>query len=619
MFRYLIAVGDFTQESHRSELNTLRRRAKIESKTWRVAVDRSNCFAIYADRQYYQGFSVLLTDDSGVIFGSLFRSSKHPHGCGSRPLLALENEECVDIVQSAGRALIENYWGHYVALVRTDTEGRFVVLRSPVSPLPCLHRRSGALDIFFSHLPDALTLLSAPTSINWDCIAAQVVGNDYLSSETGVREILAIECGTAIECGAGAVRTNHYWDPRSFLEKRDIDDFPRAVESIESAVDYCVAALSSNHERILVKLSGGLDSSIVLESLSRASHRPTLRAVNYFSRASGDERVYARCMAQKVAVPLIEREREEDLDLKAFHRCNMTVQPVLNFSAADSEGRNLALAHELGASALFDGELGDNVFGSYPGPGTLVEYGRRGILARGILAAALDYSALTRQSLWRTVKLALRESRDVRRRPDFVASEDLNRRYGRSAARSLFLTSDDVAEHCTRFGDRFVHPWLRRSRGLAPGSQPLIFGLIASTSTALHSPFSLAGDPPRISPLMGQPLAEVSLRIPSYLHIQNGQDRAVARSAYARRIPDMIIQRGLGKGGPTMWTRDLIDKNPTFFREFLRDGILVKRGLIDRRKLDVLLSPGIVKSVAMTGDLIAKAYIEAWLRKWPAA
>ena len=619
MFRYIIALGDPQNARHRAEILALRHRTIAAADAWRVILEQSNCFAACVEDRFPQGFSVPLHDNSGVLLGLIFRSAKNPRGSGTRPLRVLDRDESAEIARTAGRALIDNYWGHYVALVRTDPNSRFFVLRSPVSPLPCFHRRWSNLNIFFSHLPDCLDLVPGGLSLNWDCLTAQVVGKDYLTSETALQEVTAVECGSAVVCGDGVPRTIHYWDPRSFLDDKSLDDVPRAVEEVRSSTDYCVAALSSVHDRLLVKLSGGLDSSIVLDSLTRAAHAPTLQAMNYHSPASGDERTYARCMAQHVSVPLIEVARNDALDLRCFEHCNVTAQPVLNFSAPDSETRNIDLARELGATALVDGELGDNVFGAHPGPGALLEFGTGFPAARALPSAALDYAALTRQSLWRTVKLVYQEWKDVAHHPDFVASHDLRRRYGDKLARSMFLASDEAQARGAEFGDRFVHPWLKRSRRLAPGSQPLIFGLIAATSTAYHSPFVKPGDPPCISPLVGQPLVECTLRIPSYLHIHQGQDRAIARTAFAGSIPKMILHRGLGKGGPTVWIRDLVTKNTRFFREFLGDGTLAKRGLIDRKKLETLLASGIAPSAAMTCDLIAKTYVEAWLRNWPAA
>jgi hypothetical protein len=72
----------------------------------------------------------------------------------------------------------------------------------------------------------------------------------------------------------------------------------------------------------------------------------------------------------------------------------------------------------------------------------------------------------------------------------------------------------------------------------------------------------------------------------------------------------------MGKGGPGLWAREVVDNNTRFLREFLLDGILVRRRLIDRMKLEIVLSPRVVKSTVVVGDIFAKLYIEAWLRAW---
>jgi asparagine synthase (glutamine-hydrolysing) len=179
------------------------------------------------------------------------------------------------------------------------------------------------------------------------------------------------------------------------------------------------------------------------------------------------------------------------------------------------------------------------------------------------------------------------------------------------------LASLEAEEHCGTMGDRFIHPWFRRTRFLAPGSHALLFGLIVVTSTAYHSPFSNPSDPPVVSPLVSQPLVELALRIPAYLHCKYAQDRPIARMAFANVLPPEILQRGLGKGGPALWVKDVVERNSEFLREYLLDGILVRRMLVDRKKLETVLSPRIAKSTAVVTDIFAKLYIEAWLRKWP--
>ena len=511
---------------------------------------------------------------------------------------------------------MSDYWGYYVAALHYAENAETVVFRSPMSPLACYQAKLGTFNIFFSCLQDYIALKLTPLSINWDSIVAQVVGGDYLSQETAINEIRHLECGEAAECSPVGCRYHVYWDPRHFAQERSLNRFQDAASAIRRSVDDSVNALSSGYDNVLMNLSGGLDSSIVLGALQRSPHRPTVTAVTYYSKGPGDERRYARSMARSVDCRLIEHSRNEDLSLELFRACNLTVRPVLNISAPDVEVRNGRLAQDLSAAAIFNGELGDNIFGSAPSPGVLVDSVRQNGYGREFLHDVMDYALLTRQSVWRALALVRQESADIDDNANLGARRSRRFRSCQDSEQVLGFASSAAEEQYLHIGDRLLHPWMRGARNLAPGSGRLFFGLIVATSPMYHSPFADNNAPTLISPLVSQLLAEVSLRIPSYLHCKDGEDRAVARSAFADVLPTDVLHRRTGKGGPDLWARTVVDNNAVFLREFLLDGILVQRGLLDRVKVENALANRLVKSTAMISDIFVKLYIEAWLRRF---
>ncbi len=616
MFRYFIILGESPSESDVAFIHEVRRRLRNSPICWQSAADSPGLYAAYVDSQPPTDFVVHLHDERGIILGKLYSTKDLSGAEVPKVVRSVARGDSEDIVRSIGRSLISRFWGHYVAVLHYPEKRSTVVMRSPVSPLACFHMRVGTLSVFFSHLEDCASMKLTPLSVNWDSITAQVVGGDYLTHETAIKEIYAIECGESIECTRGDCIKRVYWNPQSVLTDRSLDGFPEATRAIRNSVQHCVNAFSANHKNILVSLSGGLDSSIVLAALARSPNRPVLTAVNHYSRGCGDERLHARRMAGSVNSCLVEHARNDHLNLRRFHECNLTVRPVLNFSAPDMEARDTALARELNATAIFDGELGDNVFGRNPGPGALIECIRRNGLGGEFLGVAVDYAMITRQSFWRTLALTRREALSLSANADFSALRKLQSRYGVGGAKSLILASREAEKHHDSMGDRFLHPWLKQTRRLAPDSHKLLFGLIVVTSPARHSPFGRPDDPPQVSPLISQPVVEAALRIPGYLHCRSAQDRAVARAAFADVLPTEILNRGSGKGGPDLWAKDVVERNTEFLREFLLDGVLVRRGLLDWTKVDSALSPRIAKSTAMVGDIFAKLYIEAWARKF---
>lgn len=615
MFRFIIAFGTQGTPEERGLLAQIRLRLFGSTDNWRDVIAEPNFLSTYAVSPLPDGATPTLHGGRGVIFGSLYPSETTLGRQGPALVRALSEQQSATIVRSRGRSLISDFWGHYVAVIRYPETASVVLVRGPVSPLPCLRLRVGTVNVFFSHVGDCMTLGLRALSINWDSITAQVVGGDYLTDETGINEILSLECGQAISCAPSGDTIHVYWHPSTFLADRKGQRFAEAVRRVRQTTERCTHALASSHDSVLVNLSGGLDSSIILGALARSPHRPQIVAINYFSTGCGDERRFARSMAQAANCPLIEQARQVQFDLQRFDDCNFTVQPVLNFSAPDIEARNIAQARELQASAIFNGELGDNLFGNNPTAGALVECVAQHGLGRVLFRAITDFSMLTRQSLWRTLSLLRHEYQYISAHPNFSVSEEMRRRHGIDKARSMLLASSAAEEHFSGMTDRFLHSWLRGSRRLAPGSHMLVYGLMVVNSTAYHSPFSGANDPAQISPLISQPLVEVALQTPSTLHFERGQDRAVARTAFSDVLPATILHRGLGKGGPSLWAKETVEHNATFLRDFLLDGILVKRNLIDRAKVESALSPKIEKSTAIVGDIFAKLYIEAWLRK----
>jgi asparagine synthase (glutamine-hydrolysing) len=479
VFRYLILVWNINSASDCDAARTIRRRMQISPVSWLSVFDRPGMYVACDGHEFSSDAAIPFDNGRGVILGTMFPSSAPRYSGEPTPIRLLPLSHSDEVLRSMGRSLISSFWGYYVAALHYPENAGAIVLRAPACSLPCFHAEQGTVHVFFSRLDDCIDLKLSPLSINWDSITAQVAGGDYLSNEPAFREIHGIECGESVHCNSSGCTRQTYWDPRSFLEERFPMKFDEAAQTVRNVTEHCVRALSSAHGRILVKVSGGLDSSIVLSSLSRAPHRPSVTAVNYFSRGSGDERSFARNIAGATNCPLVERPRNRELDFRCFLDCNRTVRPVLNFSAPDTEVRNIALARELNATAIFDGELGDNLFGSHPGPGALVECFRQSGLGRGFLGVALDYSLLTRQSLWRTLAVARREARSAAANPDFsVASEMLSVR-GAKDAGSVALASAAAVEHSTNMGDRLLHPWLKQSRRIAVTAYRTGFARIA--------------------------------------------------------------------------------------------------------------------------------------------
>lgn len=507
--------------------------------------------------------------------------------------------------------MIRSHWGSYVLFQLMPQTSRVVVLRGPMSSLPCFCTEIRGVTLFFSRPADLADVV--PLTFNWDYICSQSVKGDYLCRETGLRGVSTLLPGECICVQPEGSAHRSYWTPSSAAEcaaPRDFDDAARLLGATTRAV---INSWCSSHESILVSLSGGFDSSVVLSCAVAAPTRPVVCAVTFYSRNSADERPYARSAAQKAGVSLEEIELPDDVDLSMLLDCSKTASPVLNFTAFAMEPAFRQLSEHHNSSAVLTGELGDCVLGHGFGPELLGEALWRYKLSSRLLQILLDYSLLYRTSIWRAAKLSMDEYRLHRR----AGSLGLYQRYqARGMAPASRLASVEAISRYEENRFRFVHPWFRNVNDGPPGWLQTVATMVMLTSTSCQAPFSGAIDSLFVSPLASQPLVEAFLAIPADFHICDSQNAAVARQAFASQLSADVLARGTAKGTPELWLRDTITRNRRFLRELLLDGLLVKERILDRRKVDDALSGSLTHAKSSVVDIITQLYIESWLRRW---
>jgi asparagine synthase (glutamine-hydrolysing) len=152
---------------------------------------------------------------------------------------------------------------------------------------------------------------------------------------------------------------------------------------------------------------------------------------------------------------------------------------------------------------------------------------------------------------------------------------------------------------------------------VAPGKLWQIFSI--SNHADFYDPLALPNAPERVAPLMSQPLMETCLRIPTYILNTGGRDRAIARRAFEQELPREIFSRRT-KGLIDSFLMQMLKDNLTFVRELMLDGLLVKEGLLDRRRVEAVLEDRHSMVGPEATALVAyHLSTEAWLRSWIAS
>jgi asparagine synthase (glutamine-hydrolysing) len=526
--------------------------------------------------------------DSALVLG---RVATRGGGAPAEILEAAEVEEPAGIA----RRFVERCWGGYVAFFASEG-GRVDIWRAPFGDLPCYYRRERDA-VFVASSPRLLSVCAArPLRVDRHFLVRHLAVPHLRFPETCLEGVDEVPGGQGLAIVGGTETRSTLWSPWTWTRRdRLIFDREEAASNLLSTARECVASCAEPDRAILLKLSGGLDSSVVASCLAHAGI--PFRALNLVTDdASGDERSYARMVAGRLGAALVECRRDPSRVNLARSPARDLARPSIPLFRQESERIAFAEARRAGLSLLMDGGGGDNVFCSLQSASPvadclLVRQGRRH-LGRTISSLAEIAHVSMAEVLCAGVRRVLRRSRDYR--------WPLVRSY---------LSADASAS----LAALQAHPWLRAPRRTLPGSASHVALLAAAQS------YVEGLDPeaavPLVAPLLAQPLVELCLRIPSWLWFDEGLNRAVTRHGFARDLPAAIVRRRF-KGSPDAFVAQLFEHHAGRIREDLVDGELVALGLLDRAALLRTLEPGVLLREGDLQRIMSLYDAEIWSRGW---
>lgn len=513
MIRYIGMAWNSLDDTRCLEAANLKKRIRQFRSNWAVCVDEAGQYVTCGAAELPRDISVL-PDRCGVFIGPAFSA-----GSARESDAMTRTELARDVITTGGKAAIEQLWGSYILFVLDSFARTTYIVRSPVAQIPCFYAIFRGITISFSAIDDLLALSAIFPTIDWQIIRAQATNRDYLTRATALREVTSLECGECLVVAPERNSLRMYWSPSMVTRGTRIRDFERAVLTVSTLTRECVSAWASRHQNILHTLSGGLDSSIVLACLRGAPNAPKITCLNQHSPGHiGDERRFARSMAAKWGVELLEIQRNPDASISRFLECVRTVRPVLHFSGIDCYSTYVREAQALGATAIFDGELGDNVFGSLAGYEVVSQALREYGVSRYTLEVALDYALLRKRSVWSVLANAARDNAGRNKSHHWSMHHYMLRVFDDDPKTGGFIADEALADYEANI-ERHLHPWLLDIDGVPFGLFGLFFALLTITSSSYHQPFARSGDPASVSPLVSQPLVDASLSIDVPLHI----------------------------------------------------------------------------------------------------
>lgn len=593
MYRY---IALHWQPSDRSASEYSQRLVEgLNPAIWSLVYREDGLLIAHTGDRSNQMQSYHFASSKGVVLGKLFRRTEHG---GLNCPRDFDESETSDIVATRGRSLIHNFWGRYAAFIRIGPDD-LCVIADPTGSLPCYYADRNGIRIFASRAEDMIPLGVDTSQIDWEGIAEHLVLRSIGGGLTGFSEVQEVSPGHA--CSVGARQGMElYWNPDAISDGEPIEDGAKAVAELRATVLGCVSAWASGYGRVLHRLSGGLDSSLVLHCLSVANRRPDITCVNFYTATrDGDERGLARLAARNAGCELVERDiLPGQLDLTKLLAIQPSAKPS-NLLYFLHQGRLEAeLAAQFDAEASFTGAGGDGIF--YQGRSEVppLDYVHSHGFGLHFLKVAWEAARLQRTSIWSVLRNSVRSAAATQCWNPYAAYFS-----------SLDLIDPDVMQQCA---DRKEQELSRRASTNLPGGKRDHIAMMMS-SPLYYDPSGYPDYPEPVYPLISQPLVELCLRIPTYILTQGGIDRGLVRNAFLNDLPHAIVARE-GKGGLDAYMREVLGSNLSWIREILLDGVLAGRGLLNRVELEKRLHR--CRSDIFDADLQLLDHLctEAWLR-----
>jgi asparagine synthase (glutamine-hydrolysing) len=483
---------------------------------------------------------VLAADGTAILIGLLF-----DRATGARlPSLSTAQD---------AKRIVEDRWGAYVLF--TCEGSSHAVLRDPSGALPVYYGSLGELEVYAS---DAGLLEAAWPEVfrpDLEFIRHWLTFPFLRASRTGAEGVWELLPGTCRRVDPPHRSVVEAWSPFGFTDPAStINSFDEAAAALRGEILRIVPALAAANGEVAVQLSGGLDSSIIAAALRHAG--TSFRAITFATLGpGGDERRFARAMAERCQAELVELMEETarlNLDIGRSNPLRPPPNPLLQ---PMHRAVTLQLAHR-GTGTVLDGAGGDNIFCSLNTASPAIDAFKRAGSATA-LRALREVAQVHGSTFWTAARSALRRVRRGAR--------------SRWPRNTMFLDADAAAT------SQEPHPWLAPHPSLGPGKADQI-RMVAGIHHFLPDPAPLT--PASLHPLLAQPLLELCLRIPSWLWVAGGRDRAVAREAFRGMVPDAILDRRSKGTLESMFVKGYMAERP-LLEQFIAEGELAQRGIID--------------------------------------
>lgn len=612
MLRYIALVFDPANAVASEQAQDIEARMRRGPGGWQPVFRCDHLVAFIAGATSSDASLAVRIGRSGLVIGALYYARTDIEE--DVPARCVPNDPSVidALLRGGGHRLIQECWGDYVAYHTNGPHRHAWILKDPTGAHPCHYIQHHGVQVFFSCLADVIALQLRALSMRLSYLRRRLFmdGRAFSTSLHGVNRVFGGECiDIRFAETSVAVQRKQLWQPARFTQPgARIDDSRHALRALRASLRSCAATLALQHDHLLHRLSGGIDSSVVLASLQHEQLSGRTTCYTYFNHERrSDERHWARLVANHLACAHAEYAfTPSTLPLPRITDLQPTVEPCSTLIYLQRAPLERQICAEVGASVVFTGIGGDSGLCrdsvEWAAADFLHFHGPR----LRVVPLSAEVARHTDLSVWEVLRSSWRLWRGGWRQEEpFPVSERL-----------LQLVDSDVKAE-VRPGSEPPHPWFESEGPVMPTLARRLSALLQAREFYDLSIAPSEWSPAVISPMLSQPFVELCLRIPSYIHCAGGRDRSLARSAFAQDLPAAVVNRRWKDRAPGFF-ETVLKVHRDFIREFLLEGVLARERLLSRLAIEQALSPSAHPGQVSLVEIFNHLDLEAWARHWTA-
>ncbi len=331
-----------------------------------------------------------------------------------------DSEVILEAYRKWGADCVEKFNGMWAFALWDRQEKRLFCSRDRAGEKPFFYTIHDNTFVFGSELK-TLFAFGAPREINREMLDAYLCFTYVPAPNTFFKNIFKLKPGHSLIVENGAIKTHAYWDLPILPERQQRRDEAKILEEFEELFYDSVRLRMRSDVPFGAFLSGGLDSSAVVQAMSRFSDEPVKTCTMGTEFKAFDERDLAQAMAKSVGADHRERiVTPKDAD-GLMQKLALHYDEPFGDSSALPTYLVSKIARERVAVAL-TGDGGDEVLSGYTihqGEkfseqfGRMPRFFRKGVLQNGLTAAKNTAPSSFREKLLRAERVVASANLDV--------------------------------------------------------------------------------------------------------------------------------------------------------------------------------------------------------------